>query len=572
MILQQLEHDADRLVPDLPPSMYDRKPVRWVVHLDAQGRCQGIDPLSGGGKKDRGKPLLVPFKIRTAGIRPLLLADKPTYTWGVPAEHPRAAREHLAYVELVERCAAETGDPAVAAVAAFLRGWDPQRDPLPGDLQADELTTFCVAGHYLVDSPAVRAFWAREAGAGEEGGRAGQCLVCGAETQVVERLPVVLKGIPNGQSSGVALVSANASAFESYGRTAALTSPVCQVCGERFGKAANALLSDERRHLRVGALVYLFWAPEADFSPVDFLSDPQPEEVRTLLSTPWYGREPAPGDDSPFFATALSAAISRAVVRGWLHTTVGDARRSLERWFRLQRLVDPQGGKGTPLSVFRLAVSLYREAKDIPAHVPETLLRAALHGGPLPDWLLAQAVRRNQAEQNVTYPRAALMKAVLCSQAEEEIERMSTLSQDHASPAYQCGRMLAELEAIQEAAVPGIKATLVDRYFSGASSAPARVFGVLLNAAQDHLSKLRKNRRGAFEGHSQRLEEIAGRLSEFPRTLDLQEQALFSLGYYHQRAASRAARTAGAEARRARLAQDATDTDAIDQNEEEGNG
>jgi CRISPR-associated protein Csd1 len=231
--------------------------------------------------------------------------------------------------------------------------------------------------------------------------------------------------------------------------------------------------------------------------------------------------------------------------------------------------VDAYGREGQPLSVFSLARCLYRDAKDIVARVPESLFQAALHGSALPDWLLQQAVIRNQAEQGITYPRAALIKSVFCSQGEEDIESMAVLNIDHPKPAYHCGRVLAELEAIQRLAIPGIKATLVDRYYSGASTAPARVFGTLLNGAQAHLGKLRKERPGAYNRLSQTLESILASLAEFPRTLTVQDQALFSLGYYHQRAADRAAAARAAEARRTHGEQPDLDLEENEESEDE---
>lgn len=99
---------------------------------------------------------------------------------------------------------------------------------------------------------------------------------------------------------------------------------------------------------------------------------------------------------------------------------------------------------------------------------------------------------------------------------------------------------LAELEQAQRLAV-NPQATLVDRYFGAASSAPATVFGPLMRTLQAHLGKLRKTREGAYHGIQQRIEEILEHLAEFPKTLALKDQALFGLGYYHQRAADRAA-------------------------------
>jgi hypothetical protein len=126
---------------------------------------------------------------------------------------------------------------------------------------------------------------------------------------------------------------------------------------------------------------------------------------------------------------------------------------------------------------------------------------------------------------------------------------MVQLDPDNRDPAYLCGRLLAVLEAVQRAAIPGVEATITDRFFGTASSAPASVFGRLIRGSQAHLGKLRKERRGTYEALQRRLEEIQAGLTTFPKTLTLEQQGLFSLGYYHQRAADRAAAIAYRQSR-----------------------
>ena len=117
---------------------------------------------------------------------------------------------------------------------------------------------------------------------------------------------------------------------------------------------------------------------------------------------------------------------------------------------------------------------------------------------------------------------------------------MAQLELTDTRPSYLCGRLLAVLEEIQRAAQGKINTTLVDRFYGSASTAPASVFGNLLGDAQPHLAKLRKTRPGVCAALQQRLEAVMADLPAFPRTLTLQDQALFSLGYYHQRAHDRA--------------------------------
>lgn len=113
---------------------------------------------------------------------------------------------------------------------------------------------------------------------------------------------------------------------------------------------------------------------------------------------------------------------------------------------------------------------------------------------------------------------------------------MVQLDTTETNTAYRCGRLLAVIESIQRAAMPGVNATIVDRFYGTASSAPASVFGRLMRGAQPHLSKLERDRRGAWIALQRQLEEVLSGLPFFPRTLTLQEQGLFALGYYHERA------------------------------------
>lgn len=125
---------------------------------------------------------------------------------------------------------------------------------------------------------------------------------------------------------------------------------------------------------------------------------------------------------------------------------------------------------------------------------------------------------------------------------------MVALEMDNKDPAYLCGRLLAELEAVQRRALPGVSATIVDRFFGTASSAPASVFGRLIRGAQPHLARLERDRPAAHHALQRRIEDILaglpasgdGKGPGFPRILTLEQQGIFALGYYHQRAFDRA--------------------------------
>ena len=139
MILQQLEKDLERILSydsdgsseeeddaseaegeSAPPSMYEVKPVAWKIVLDANGAFGGLVPLSGGGKKDRGKMMPVPSVVRTVNISPLLFADTPAYMLGLELEAKKAAKKHQAFRELVTKFASGSHAPWVQASIPFL--------------------------------------------------------------------------------------------------------------------------------------------------------------------------------------------------------------------------------------------------------------------------------------------------------------------------------------------------------------------------------------------------------------------------------------------------------------------
>ena len=568
MLLQRLKEYADERMPEQLPALYESTPVAWIVMLDAEGSALSMQPISRIAPETtrgkRGLDMAAPVVQRSSGIKPLLLADNGEYTFGRardPSKQERVNRRHLAYRELIERCAIETEEPAVLAVRRFYERGGVEQLELGEEWDYGLKVTFEVhlgdgTRCRPIDSPAVQEFWLA-ANAPDSEAR-GQCLVCGERRPVLDRLQAKIKGIRGGQSAGTSIISANSEAFESYGLKASRIAPTCRECGESFTRGLNSLLADEHGHIVVGAATFVFWTrEEVAFDLGSLMRQPDSAQVRALLESVRRGRRAALKDETAFYAASLSASGGRAVVRDWIDTTLGSAEESVARWFELQRIADPRdedlrGMRPRPLGLFALAASTVRDVgRDLPVTTPRTLFRSALAGTPLPLEIAFQAVRRCRAEQAVTRPRAALIKLVLLSQesAPPKENYMVALEPEHPSPAYHCGRLLAVIENVQRAALPNVNATIVDRYYGAASSTPAVVFGALLRGAQPHLAKLERDRRGAYVNLQRRLEEVVGQISDWPTTLGLKDQALFSLGYYHQRAHERAEAAARREAR-----------------------
>ena len=111
-----------------------------------------------------------------------------------------------------------------------------------------------------------------------------------------------------------------------------------------------------------------------------------------------------------------------------------------------------------------------------------------------------------------------------------------SLNEQSTQPAYVLGRLFAVLEKVQQEAIGDVNASIKDRYFTSACASPRTVFPTLLRLSQHHISK-------AEYGKSldRRIQDILGLLdiekNPIPARLSLDDQGVFVLGYYHQRAA-----------------------------------
>lgn len=560
MLLQKLR-DLTRepeVIAEIPRDGYKKVRVRHKVRLDRSGQLLGVVDLAEGPKPpgNRGIEMEVPNVLRTSKVRPILFADGPGYTFGLgpSGKETRTEAAHLAYKVLAAECADKVNVPEVTAVVRFLSS-----GAFPASIDpAAHAICFEVEEKVVTDLPDVISFWAQKVrGLGSE--PTGECLVCGEAKPIVSRWPVVIRGIPGGQTSGNQLVSANAAAFESYGMEASATAPTCYDCARESALGLNWLLSRPDHHIRTSNdSVFVFWTRggQAKFNLATMMTDPSPDDVRELLQAVRTGRRGAVElETARFYGVSLTPSGSRIAVRSWIDTSVPEAKANLAGYFDAQKIVQPSGATPLPIPLRRLLLATTRDehdSKSVHPSLAADLLNLAVSGIPLPPYPIALVLRRITSEQKVrvSHARAALLKLALAGgahnlQKEAFMQRLDSKSGDRA---YLCGRLLAELEAVQRAALGNPKASITDRYFGAASSAPATVFGPLLRNAQNHMGKLRRDRFRTYLAIDRRLQEIASRLTSLPNVLTMKEQAVFALGYYHQKAEDRAAAMAAKDA------------------------
>lgn len=570
MILQALNDYYRRKAADpdpagrLPAFGLEEKEIPFVLEIDAAGRW--LPPIRDtrrkDGKKLIGRRFLVPATVkRSSGVAANLMWDTAEYVLGVDTrgKPERVVEQHAAFRARIEGLPkAATVSPGVAAVRRFLDAVDLvglAADPLwPEILEANPVMSFRLQGEVelVCQHPAV-ALAATPANDAEDE-ISGICLVSG-EIAAAERTHTAIKGVWGAQSSGANVVSFNLDAFNSYGKRQGANAPVGKPAAFAYTTALNHLLGrDSCQRVQVGDASTVFWAEQpCDFETLvpDLFGEPPKDDpdrgvraLDALYRSVHTGHFVTDEDNTRCHVLGLAPNAARIAVRFWQTGTAAELGARLRRHFDD---LDVARGSNDPryLSLFRLlaGIAVQGKADNIPPRLGGDVVRAVLTGVDVayPAALLTGAVGRCRAEQRVTYPRAAAIKACLnrairianrnsTSATEKEFAPM--LDTAHSSPAYRLGRLFAVLEKIQEEASPGLNATIRDRYYGAASSAPVAVFTTLLRLKNHHLGKLSPGRRVNLE---RLIGEIMGGIADFPRHLPLPEQGRFALGYYHQR-------------------------------------
>lgn len=571
---------------------FEWKPITFLVKVGSQGRLLGIEstrhiPPDQVGKK-KPKAVAKSFEVprepgRTSGDRAFFLFDKADYALGLdpdqkwPAE--KVAKRFALFRQRIHDCLEATDDEGVAAVAALLDdlAGGRQQAELPDDCAGNDLFAFIAYPdiRIVTQREKVRAYWKELRAQSADAGSKTRCLVTGHEAPSADK-HTVLKYVPGAVTSGVPLVSFNSNAFESYGLKGNENAAISRDAAETFATALQRLLHPAppdpadpgatltRRNLRLSSdTVVCFWATgKSDF--VDFLPDlfeANPQQVKELYQSIWYGRMPSEIDDpSAFYALTLSGAQGRVIVRGWIESTVAEAQKHLSRHFADLAIVrntpKPKNRElppGIPLRVLMHSLAAPGKNETVPPTLATQLVDAALRGLPYPIAVLQRAIQRARAEIGRDEwgdferrdARAALIKAVLNRRRRHDdtaiLEVKREMDPENTHPGYLLGRLMAVIERLQQLALKDVNASVVDRYFSAASATPRAVFIRLLRGARHHARKALDDdqTKGLARSLENQLDAIADTFDPknngFPAHLNLEEQGLFVLGYHQQR-------------------------------------
>ncbi|HPQ94899.1 MAG: type I-C CRISPR-associated protein Cas8c/Csd1 [Thiothrix sp.] len=564
MILQALQayyqRKLDEQDPAIAPFGFQQQELPFIIEVDAEGHLVQIaDTREGVGKQKTTKPFLVPQGVKkTSGIASNLLWDNAEYVLGIvtKGKPERVKDQHQAFIDRIYALPATLQEDAgIKAVLAFLDQLDlTALEKLPAweELQTNPNLGLRLSGdpHLVCQRPALIDYL-QQPGGGDPANQ-GLCLLSGENTEI-ERLHTAIKGVWGAQTSGANIVSFNLDAFNSFGKKQGTNAPVGKQAVFAYTTGLNHLLrKGSPQRIQVGDASTVFWAEkESEFEqqfPSFFSDSPKDEPdkgtkaVKSLYESIQHGLLNSDEGGKRFYVLGLAPNAARIAIRFWETATVGKLAQRIAQHFDDLEIV--HSDKALPhLPLFRLLLStaMLRKADNIPPNLAGDTIRSILTGLPYPQTLLSAAVRRNRAEQQVSYERAALIKACINRQTrsrhpDRKEELLVSLDTENTNPGYRLGRLFATLEKIQEEANPGLNATIRDRYYGAASANPVTVFATLLKLKNHHLSKMDN------KGRVTNLERLLGQIMDgldsqnpFPSTLKLADQGRFAVGYYHQR-------------------------------------
>jgi CRISPR-associated protein Csd1 len=249
-----------------------------------------------------------------------------------------------------------------------------------------------------------------------------------------------------------------------------------------------------------------------------------------------------------FHVLGLAPNAARLSVRLWLDDDFGHLAKNYQRFVSDMKIEPPPQDEYPALWRYLVETAVLGKRENVPPNLAGDWLRAILTGTPYPLTLLSTVLMRIRADKRVNPLRVAMLRALLVrnfgmgpnGETDKSKEAPVSLDMNNSNKGYLLGRLFAAYEQAQSAALGrNVNATIKDKFYGAASAQPRKVFPLLDKGSANHLSKVGKQR----PGQKVNLEKTIGGILEamspendpFPASLNPQEQALFSLGYYHQR-------------------------------------
>ena len=569
MILQALTRYYEALLKrgDIAPLGWSKTKISFALCLDKDGHVTQVIPTMEPvemGKKTVLRPqekTLPAGEDRSSNVAANFLWDNSGYILGIDQKgKPERSKKYFSEAKALHHAVLDgVNSPTSSAILAFFDAWQPERaaehPALASQLQA--ITSggnllFRVDGVYPQEDTAICDAWQRYWERTDKNAKLMQCLVTGQYHQEIARTHPKIKGDPRDgfQTMGNTLVSFNNDSESSYGQEQSYNAPVGKYAAFAYTAALNHLLANRNNVQIIGDTTVVCWAEGAE--PVyqdlfmSFVSGSLPpaisdNDLRAALKRLAMG---LPCDDlgvdpnRTFYVLGLAPNAARLSVRFFLRDSFGKLMQNVNAHYERLEIVKPTYEKREVLSLWALlreTVNLNSKDKSPSPAMVGAAARAIFSGGLYPASLLQAAMLRIRAERNITWGRAAIIKAYYLKNPHTDCPKevlTVSLNETSTNIPYTLGRLFSVYEAVQQAANPGINTTIKDKFFNSAAAMPASIFPVLNSLYQKHLRKLENGQRIYFDKQVSALKNVLH--EDYPARMTLAQQGSFDLGYYHQ--------------------------------------
>ncbi len=614
MILQALHELAVRenLIPDFD---FENRLVQWIIRVGKHGEFIGLE--------SNEKPVSIPKRLtsRSGKCPPAeFMVDNPLYVLGVSIpknkyEEADCKTRLCLFADKVAICATQTNDKRALSVLCFLDKLlhDEIRLEIPKEMKGNDLIAFSYLGDVRLvhNQPAIMHCWRDLSEQRIKRETNGICLVTGTEC-IPAKKHKKLKNVPQKQPSDIALAPCNQDAFESYGWKKGENAVIGDEASDLAMTALNRLLHPEfpdpsdtnrilpKQNIRLSIdTAVCFWTKHAEDSffalaiEVDEKKvQAKPEQVAAMYKSLWEGIPYKLAKPDKFYSLVLSGGQGRATIRDWIESNTQYVVDSLAQYFTDLKIVrycpPPSQGKHPenfplPLLLEAISHSTKEKREGIPASIGTQFYRASIDRNLLfPQPAFFRATARYRAElskeknktnkknawktKNYNDARAAVIKAYLNRKnrkksGQEEVNE--TMNPNCKDQGYLLGQLMAVLERVQAMALgDNVNATIIDKYFAGASASPKSVFVGLLRNARYHAKKAKEEQKshdttgehkkgwGIFK-HENLIDQICSHFeisqdsvknnpaaaydNGFPAYLKPEQQGMFVLGYHQMR-------------------------------------
>lgn len=577
MILKAL-YDYYNRHEELPPLGYTVKKIRYIIVIDYDGTFLRLEDRG----KDASSMVIKGANNITSGVYANVLWGKSKYMINLDNKTNRISQKHNKWFNCNYKKTSIVADlysdnKEFKAVKNFYDREEFRRveyDALWSDIshKDNSLMSFQIQGNYNIVAEQchdlddyVKRFFLEDIDVSKNEKEI--CLITGNKAN--PSMSLTMTPILNA-GKGKLVSFQKDIGFDSYEKQQGLNAPISKEAEFYCFTALQHLLrNDSKNKFILGDRTFVFWSSsnnewteEAEslfLKIIGFGNKDNPDRhvdiIYKSFQSLFSGKKISNSNDKFYILGLAPFNEARIGVIYWKEINVKGFAENIQQHFDDIHIYNNNQYIGLYDIIDAVSVKSPKDKKGkISPNIPEAVIKSIIECTPYPYSLFSACLRRLKAvsfsedkeekskKENIKFfkIRIAILKGYLNrlrNNNNKQLKKMLDKTNDNIG--YLCGRLFATLVKIQEDAKKiktgsGRASTIRRRFMSSASTTPAVIFSSLLNLSIHHEEDLPIDKRVFFDKlKSEIIEKISS--AGFPAHLDINNQARFFVGYYHQR-------------------------------------